>query len=426
MAVSQSYSPFRPVAKRIMSDPDAIARLCALILADEDLADQLASIEDRPAFAAAATDHARTREIRVSPEDVEAAARRDVLGLERFADFPITATAWPGRKWLPVAIVSSGGQPAVEWLHFGDAPLTDSFFESSIRGARRRPINSLVRVCTPLSLFLTRLPDDAASQPDGLIFHMSRCGSTLTAQMLSAIPGLIVASEPEPLDWVVQFAQTNTQIPFDQRITLLRAMAAMLGRDRFGDRHGFVIKTDSWHTLALPLFRAAFPDTPWLYLFRDPTEVMVSQVRARGSQTVPGVLAPAIFDIPDPLAVPETDYIAQVLARVSQAAIDHAKIGGGLYVAYEDLPEAVDGRVLPHFMIAPDERWLRAVRDKAQWDAKTPSFVFAPDSDDKRAHASESVRNAVARYLQKPHDDLTALARTDRIRSGQSWFDQTE
>lgn len=393
-----------------MSEPDAIARLRALIIADEDRADRLALIEDQQAFAAAAAEIAGDRNIPVSPEDVEAATRRDALGLDRYGDVPITATAWPSRKWLPVAMISSGGQPAVEWLHFGTIPLTDSFFESSIRRARWLPINSLVRLNTPLSLFLTPLPADAASHPDGLIFHMSRCGSTLTAQMLAAIPGMVVASEPEPFDSVLQLAQANAQIPLDKRIALLRAMAAMLGRDRFGDRRQFVIKTDSWHALALPLLRAAFPDSPWLYLFRDPTEVMVSQIRARGSQTVPGVLAPTIFDIRDPLAMPETDYVAQVLARVNQAAIDHADMGGGVYVPYGDLPGAVEGRVLPHFMIDADERTLQSMRDKAQWDAKAPNFAFAADGDDKRANASDGVRRAVARYLQKPHEALMALA----------------
>lgn len=401
-----------------MSDPDAIARLRALIIADEDRADRLASIEDRGAFAQAAAEIAGAGNIRVSPEDVEAATRRDALGLERFGDVQITATTWPGRKWLPVAIVSGDGQPAVEWLHFADIPLTDSFFESSIRRARWLPINSLFRVYTPLALFLTPLPEDAASRPDGLIFHMSRCGSTLTAQMLATIPGMVVASEPEPFDAVLQFAQANEQIPIDTRLALLRAMAAMLGRDRFGDRRGFVIKTDSWHALALPLLRAAFPDSPWLYLFRDPTEVMVSQIRARGSQTVPGVLASTIFDIPDPLALPETDYIAQVLARVNQAAIDHAGLSGGLYIPYDDLPGAVEARVLPHFMIDADEQALQEMRNKARWDAKAPSFAFAADGDDKRAHASEEVRSAVARYLQKPHEELTALVCADRIRTG--------
>jgi len=409
-AVRRSYPPSLPVAKRFMSDPDAIVRLRALIIADEDRADRLASIEDRQAFAEAVAEIAVAGNIPVSSEDVDAAMRRDALGLERFGQVQINATAWPNRKWLPVAVISSGGQPTVEWLHFADIPLTDSFFESSIRRARWLPINSFVRLYTPLSLFLTPLPVDAASDPDGLIFHMSRCGSTLTAQMLAAIPGLVVASEPEPFDWVVQFAQANAQIPLDTRIALLRAMAAMLGRDRFGDRWGFVIKADSWHALALPLLRAAFPNSPWLYLFRDPTEVMVSQMRIRGSQTVAGTELDPVFAIPDPLSLPAEDYTARVLNRVTQAAVDHAEIGGALFVDYADLPDAVEQRILPHFDIVPDHRALAAMRAATRWDAKSPSFAFEPDSEDKRRSASDAVRMACEAHLEKVHRQLTALA----------------
>jgi hypothetical protein len=37
--------------------------------------------------------------------------------------------------------------------------------------------------------------------PDGFVFHMSRCGSTLVAQMLAVVPDHVVVSEAEPLDY---------------------------------------------------------------------------------------------------------------------------------------------------------------------------------------------------------------------------------
>src|SRR5438874_313448 len=41
-------------------------------------------------------------------------------------------------------------------------------------------------------------------RPSGLIFHMSRCGSTLVSQMLAALPANIVVSEAPPIDAIVQ------------------------------------------------------------------------------------------------------------------------------------------------------------------------------------------------------------------------------
>jgi hypothetical protein len=228
--------------------------------------------------------------------------------------------------------------------------------------------------------------------------------------MLAAIPGGVVVSEAPPLDTIVQLVHSHPEAPIEQRVALLRGIAAALGRDRFGNRRHYVIKTDSWHSLALPLFRAAFPDTPWVFLFRDPTEVMVSQMRIRGLQTVPGTELDPVFAIPDPLGLSREDYIARVLSRVTQAAVDHAEIGGGLFVDYADLPDAVERRILPHFGIAPDPEALTAMRAAATWDAKAPSFAFAPDAEDKRRSAGDAVRVAVAAHLDSLHRELTALA----------------
>jgi len=204
--------------------------------------------------------------------------------------------------------------------------------------------------------------------------------------------------------------QSHPEAPLEQRVALLRGMAAALGRDRFGNRRHYVIKTDSWHSLELPLFRAAFPDTPWLFLFREPSEVIVSQLRARGSQMIPGSQPDSVFAIPDPLSLPEEEYIARVLSRVTRAAIDHANLGGGLFVDYADLPDAVERRILPHFGIAPDTDALAAARMASQWDAKSPSFAFEPDAEGKRRDAGKAVRAASATHLDELHRTLTALA----------------
>ncbi|WP_066584579.1 sulfotransferase [Sphingomonas pruni] len=393
-----------------MSDPDALGRLRAMILTDEALADRLALTEDRDAFAAAAAEAGHSGGIKITAEAILASSKRDPLGIERFTGQQVTTVDWPGRNWLPAALVPAPGQLAIDWVHFGDAPLRESFFEDSLRCARRRPINALSKVCTPLDILAKPAPADATAAPDGLIFHMSRCGSTLVSQMLAAMPGGIVVSEAPPLDAIVQMTHSHPEAPLDQRVALLRGMAAALGRDRFGNRRHYVIKTDSWHSLALPLFRAAFPDTPWVFLFRDPIEVMVSQMGMRGSQTVPGTELDAVFAIPDPHSLSTEDHIARVLNRVTQAAVDHAEIGGGLFVDYAELPYAVERRILPHFGIEANPEGLAAMHAAATWDAKTPSFAFAPDSDDQRRTVGDAIRAATAAHLDGMHHQLTALA----------------
>jgi len=392
-----------------MTDTDALSRLRSLLLADDGLADRLALVTDHDRFAVAAAEAARSAGIEVSPDAIRGAGRRDPLDIARFSEMPVTMTRWPGSAWLPTAVVQSPGELGLDWLHFGDASLEEPFYEMSVQRARRLPINSLLRVCTPLSLLAGPLPDDAA--PDGLIFHMSRCGSTLVSQMLAAMPGSVVVSEAAALDSVVQLAHSHPEVSLQEQVALLRGMAAALGRDRSGGRCRYVIKTDSWHTLALPLFRAAFPDTPWIFQFRNPVEVMVSQMREPGSQTVPDARWAQLYGIDDPLSLPRETYVARVLHRVARAAVDNADLGGEIFVDYAELPRAVEKRILPHFGIAPPPEAVQAMHGAAQWNAKAPIFAFESDVEEKRRSAGESVLNATAAHLDPLHRELTALAR---------------
>ena len=245
--------------------------------ADADLQRRLAVIEDAAVFSATASDYAAECGISLDPATIGDALR---LGRDRIDDPSVTARNWPCTGWLPVAVIPENGGWAVEWLHFGGVPLTAPFYEDSIRMARRRPFNRLVPWHTRLSRLGSCRPPLA--RPDGFVFHMSRCGSTLVAQMLAAMAGAWVVSEPPPVDTVIRI-----DLPQAVCVAALQAMIGALGRDTApGGR--YFIKLDSWNTAALPLFRAAFPETPWVFLYRDPAHVIASHMRMRGLQTVPG------------------------------------------------------------------------------------------------------------------------------------------
>lgn len=111
-----------------MSDPSPIDRLRALILGDPSLQEDLAAIDDRLDFAAAAAAAAARAGLTVHPADIAAACRHDPAGIARFDATPPTETAWPPLAWLPSALVPTVAGPAVDWAYFGAMSLTDSFF----------------------------------------------------------------------------------------------------------------------------------------------------------------------------------------------------------------------------------------------------------------------------------------------------------
>ena len=386
-----------------------IDRLRALIAADETLQARLVQFDMPQELGNAAADVAAAAGIAITAAELTTAAYPDLLGVDRFSPYPPGFARPPGRHWLPVELIGTVAGPAIGWRHFSDARLTHPFYEDAARWTRGKPLSNLLKVRTPLSALLEAGAAPDAASPDALIFHMSRCGSTLLSQMIAAMPGSIMVSEPPPFDTLLQLC-LQPQVPQEQRVAFLRGMAAALGRDRFGDRQRFVIKLDSWHSLALPLLRAAFPDTPWVFLFRDPVEVMASQMRSRGSQTIPGQGYDLIYSIPDPLSHREEDYIAMVLARICSAAVEHADLGRGMFVDYADLPEAVETRILPHFGIAPDGEAVAAMRAASARDAKRPYQEFAADGDEKRREASDRVHQAVDTHLADLHRQLSSLA----------------
>ncbi len=73
-------------------------------------------------------------------------------------------------------------------------------------------------------------------------------------------------------------------------------------------------------SLILPLIREAFPGTPWIFLYRDPLEVLVSQARLRGRTMSPGLLTPRFLglDLATAMRMAPDEYCARFLARICQ------------------------------------------------------------------------------------------------------------
>jgi len=384
-------------------------RVREIVMADPALQLRLSAVQNPEIFANAMVDLATSADIELDREAVLKAIEPDPLGLDRFRPAQLTGHDLPDRQWLPIGIMQAGGQLAVEWAHFGGAPLSAPFFEDQLRGARSLPFNRMFRQRTPLAGLAQAQTHDGLAAPDGFIFHLSRCGSTLVSQMLGALRDTIVVSEAAPLDAVVQLLNANPGVPIEERARLLRAMVGALGRDRSGDARHYVVKLDSWHALALPLFRYAFPETPWIFLYRDPVEIIVSQMRIRGMQATPGTMPQDLYGIVGGETMSAEEYCARAFACICNAVLDNAELGGGLLINYASLPAAVEDEILTHFAIEADGEGRAAMRAAAGRDAKAPTQSFVADTEMKQKEATGSVRAAVEAHLQEPYRRLEAM-----------------
>lgn len=309
--------------------------------------------------------------------------------------------------WLPIRVDWKQTPPLVDWGHVGSRRFTEPFFEQTIDKCLRHPFNLLFRHQTSLETLTEWQIARPGLPPSGFIFHMSRCGSTLIAQMLAALPQNIVISEAPPIDGILRAKLRNATE--EQQVAWLRGMLSALGQRRNGDEKQFFVKFDSWHTFDLPLIRRAFPEVPWIFLYRDPLEVMVSQLKQRAIHLVPGLVELAGLDFASAAQMSAEEYCARALSCTCAAALEQFPTGNGRAVNYTELPEAVCSSLSKHFHLDHTAAELDQMRHVAQFDAKSPSMFFAANAAKPNNELSALVREMSARFLDPVYAELEAL-----------------
>lgn len=309
--------------------------------------------------------------------------------------------------WMPVRLLRrSGEEIRVEWCHVGRTRFTEPFFEQDLHQLMRVPFNMLFRQQTTLEEMIAWSRQSPGIAPTGFVFHMSRCGSTLVSQMLGRLERHLVLSEPPALDTLLRATRAW---PEERRVEAVQAWFSASAQPRNGEDR-FFVKLDAWHALELPLLRRAFPDTPWIFIHREPVEVLVSSLRQPGHSLIPGAMQDYLpqFDVHTSVSMPQADYIAQVLAACCKAALDQLPCANGLVVEYPELPGAVTDRIARHFGLSLSPAEIETMNAAASFHAKEPKTSFAPDSETKRREASAAIQDACADFLAPLHQKLRA------------------
>lgn len=378
-----------------------------LVVQDAALHAQLQNAPTPEAFVALTTEAGAVRGFGFGAEDVRTAlqAARRVAGREPSLDATLLA------GWTPINVHWQDAHLTIDWCRLGELRFTDPFFEQTVARALRDPARLLFRRQTPVEI-LEDLPTVRPGlPPTGFIFHLSRCGSTLLAQMLAALDRTIVLSEAPPLDEILRAHLRDPRVTRARRIAWLRGLVSAFAQPRRGDESQFFIKFDSWHTLELPLIAEAFPDVPWIFLYRDPVEVLVSHHRLRGMQMIPGVIDPRFFGL-DPAAVAAMsldEYGACVLARIAVAALAQARTGHVRLVNFRQLPAVLGESLGGFFRVNWSPADLARMRAAAQFEAKNPTVTHQDDSAAKQRAASGEIRRLAEVWLAGVHGQLEQL-----------------
>jgi hypothetical protein len=313
--------------------------------------------------------------------------------------------------WTPMWIATDSNGPYVDWCHLNGLRFTHPFFQDTIDRAVQSPFNLLFRQRTSIDVLGEVHAARPGLYPKGFIFHMSRCGSTLVSQMLAALPQNLVLSEPGPVDSILRAITWNPNLPEDQHITWLRWIVSVLGQPQQSRQVNYFIKFDSWNTLDLPLIRKAFPDVPWTFVYREPVEVLVSNMQQFAGKMIPGVMNPALMgcDLISALQMPREEYCARAVAKYCESALAHHQQNHGLLINYTQLPDAFFSSITGHFKMQWSASEMDQMRKVTQFNVKEPSRRFVADTATKTQAASDLIRRLSDQWLRPLYDQLEAV-----------------
>jgi hypothetical protein len=321
-------------------------------------------------------------------------------------------------RFRPVGLrlLPRSGDLRVVWRDFGDLPMTDNFFRGTLNKANALPDRAeSFETDWEVVSRLARRPNNLPFS--GAIFHMARTGSTLVHRLFSKTGLVLSLSEIGILDRALML---TTNWPQDEYTPVLRELVGALARPRRSSERHLVIKmTDATPNTQLRRFRDAFPEVPWIFIYRDPVEVMVSILRGPTGSMKQWLRRPVRFAsrlgmpaLANRAMAPE-EFVARTLRRFCAAAVEAARTtppGLFLAVSYTRLPDAVWETIAPHFGVSLSDADREAMRAEARYKAKSRSAEeFKPDSEAKRSEATPEIVALAERHVLPLIEELKSL-----------------
>lgn len=307
------------------------------------------------------------------------------------------------RDWSPARIYENNGRFFVDWIFLGRERFTEPFHDDTIQILLQKPFNLLFRHQTPIEFLGEIYEKSKGAVPKGFIYHVSRCGSTLVSQMFASLERNIVISEASVIDKIIRANASD-----EQKTLWLRWLFNALAQRRFAGEENFFVKFDSWSVLDLPLIEKAFPDVPWIFMYRYPVEVIVSNLRLPGAQMIPGAIGKIfpnlnLFEI---LQFSIEERFARTIAAFSASALENAESRLGKFINYNQLPDAVTSEICEHFGVDFSDEEIEKMLISSKFHAKTPNQRFSSDSEQKRKEANEKAVRFAEKFVQPLYEKL--------------------
>lgn len=283
--------------------------------------------------------------------------------------------------WIPYRLKEEGGDIFCHWLYLGDERFDLPFFDETISNCRKLPENSSRRrIVSSLDMLHEWAPHVQALPPAAVIFHVSRCGSTLLSQLLATDPANIVLSEVPFFDELLRYGFRSNNL--QTVLPLVKDAVSFYGAKREDSQEKLFIKADSWHIHFYKELRQLFPQTPFFLLYRRPDEVLKSQQKKRGMQAVPGLIEPGIFGFDTDAVIHSglDEYMARVLEGYYSAFISVLQKDSEAFAFdYKEGMMTVLQQMMDVCKITISEKNAALMMERSSRHGKFPEQVFSEE-----------------------------------------------
>ena len=311
---------------------------------------------------------------------------------------------------MPVDAVVVDGRPGLTWMDMSDVELKEPFFQQTVDRVRDEEPWRDAGLFTQFDALLQLDQVLPRVQPSGFIFHSSRCGSTLVANVCRALDDAIVVSEANPIDKLVARFITDGGDPVKESLysVLLRAVVNALAYSNNENESRVFVKFSCCGVSQLERIRRIWPNVPWIFLYRDPVETIVSNMT-----TVPAWLLDEDHRIlahitgTTPAAVAEMSLeercarsIGSFYSTAHGVANDH-----GMLLNYNQISVT---NILDFFNVSPSAEELERITSGSRVYSKEVSGAreFVPDAEAKQNSASNRIRQLAEEFAIGPYQLL--------------------
>lgn len=334
---------------------------------------------------------------------------------------PQDPVALDGNKgWLPVDAVVVDGRPGLWWMDMLDVSLTEPFFQQTVERAKlQNPRRGEQFTEFDVLLQFEKVLDSVP--PTGFIFHSSRCGSTLVSNACRAITNSIVLSEANAVDKLVARFVTDAPegtVKESLYSVFLRGVVHALGQRRTGSEQHLFVKFACCSFAQIARITRIWPHVPWVFLYRDPVETIVSNL----SSVPPWLVDNDRRILASITGASSADVAEMRLEELCARAIGsffsiahHAANSNCMLVNYNQLSVPVISSVLRFFKVSPSADERQAVERASRVYSKeaTGARAFVADSAAKHELASDLVREMAARWAMEPYRLLEEMRIND-------------